>query len=425
VASPDDIVALIGRMSHLDDAVAAVVEEEEEDLVPAFEIHETADDAPVVKLVTSIVAQAVEDGASDVHFEPEDRDMRVRFRIDGVLHETTSVPRRMIAGVVSRVKIMGNLDIAERRVPQDGRTGLMVEGRSVDIRIVTMPSVRGEGLVLRLLTKEAGMMSLDKLGMGESARERFEAGFRQAFGAVLVTGPTGSGKSTTLYAALNSINSVERNVITVEDPVEYRLPGLNQLQVNYKAGLTFPAALRAMLRADPDVIMVGEIRDSETAQIAIEAALTGHLVLSTLHTNDAPSAIARLTEMRIEPFLIASAVDCVLAQRLARTLCTHCKRRACMTVEALRAAGFAADFELECYEPVGCERCNGTGYRGRTGVYEVMPLSDEIRALALARSSADEVKAVARSQGMGSLREDGLEKVKHGLTSIAEIARVT
>ena len=278
---------------------------------------------------------------------------------------------------------------------------------------------------MRLLTKDASLMSLDALGMGEYARDRFEAGFRRAFGAVLVTGPTGSGKSTSLYAALNSINSVERKVITVEDPVEYQLAGVDQIQVNYKAGLTFPAALRAMLRADPDVIMVGEIRDGETARIAIEAALTGHLVLSTLHTNDAPSAITRLTEMGIEPFLTASAVDCVLAQRLARILCTHCKRRTVLSVEALRAAGFAADFELECYEPAGCARCAGTGYRGRIGVYEVMPLSDEIRELALSKVGAEEIKATARAQGMQSLREDGVEKVKQGVTSIAEIARVT
>jgi type IV pilus assembly protein PilB len=425
VASPDDIAALIGRMNRLDDAVAAAVEEDEEDFVVPVEIHESAEDAPIVKLVNSVIAQAVDEGASDVHFEPAGKDMRVRFRIDGILHESTSVPRRMVPGVISRVKIMGDLDIAERRVPQDGRTGLTVEGRSVDIRMVTLPTAKGEGIVMRLLTKDASLMSLDALGMGEFARDRFEAGFRRAFGAVLVTGPTGSGKSTSLYAALNSINSVERKVITVEDPVEYQLAGVDQVQVNYKAGLTFPAALRAMLRADPDVIMVGEIRDGETARIGIEAALTGHLVLSTLHTNDAPSAVTRLTEMGIEPFLTASAVDCVLAQRLARVLCTHCKRRTCLSVEALRAAGFAADFELECYEPTGCTRCSGTGYRGRIGIYEVMPMTDEIRALALSKTGAEEIKAQARAQGMVCLREDGVEKVKQGVTSIAEIARVT
>jgi type IV pilus assembly protein PilB len=427
VSSPDDIAALIGRMNRLDDAVAAAVEEDDDhqDLPRATDLPESAADAPVVKLVNSIVAQAVDDGASDIHFEPEGKEMRVRFRIDGILHETTSVPGRMIAGVVSRVKIMGDLDIAERRIPQDGRTDLTVEGRSVDIRIVTLPTARGEGIVMRLLTKDAGLMSLNALGMTDYVRGRFEAGFNRAFGATLVTGPTGSGKSTSLYAALNAINSVERNIITVEDPVEYQLAGVNQLQMNQRAGLSFPAALRAMLRADPDVIMVGEIRDGETARIAIEAALTGHLVLSTLHTNDAPSAVTRLTEMGIEPFLTASAVDCVLAQRLARILCTSCKRRTVMSVEALRAAGFAADFELECYEPVGCGRCGGTGYRGRIGVYEVMTMTDDVRACALSRASADEIKAVARREGMQFLREDGLEKVKQGVTSIAEVARVT
>ena len=276
----------------------------------------------MIKLVNSIIAQAVQDGASDLHFEPDGREMRVRFRVDGVLSETTTIPRRMVAGVVSRMKIMANLDIAERRLPQDGRVSLNIEGHPIDVRIVTLPSVHGEGIVMRVLDKEQVLLTLDTLGMRDEARERFEAAFHQAYGAVLVTGPTGSGKSTTLYAALNAINTPEKNIITIEDPVEYQLPGINQIQVNLRAGLTFASGLRSMLRADPDVIMVGEIRDAETAKIAIESALTGHLVLSTLHTNDAPSAITRLTEMGIEPFLTASAVDCVVAQRLARTLCT-------------------------------------------------------------------------------------------------------
>jgi type IV pilus assembly protein PilB len=425
VSSPDDIAALVGRMNRLDDAVAEAVEEEP-DLEPAAEIRESADDAPTVKLVNSIIAQAVDEGASDIHFEPQGKDMRVRFRVDGVLHESTSVPRRMVPGVISRVKIMGDLNIAERRLPQDGRTALTVEGRAVDIRIVTMPSVDGEGVVMRLLNKESALMSLDSLGMREHTSERFGAGFRRAHGAVLVTGPTGSGKTTTLYAALNSVNSVDRHIITIEDPVEYKLPGVNQLQVNPKAGLTFPTALRTMLRADPDVIMVGEIRDADTARIAVEAALTGHLVLSTLHTNDAPSAMTRLTEMGIAPFLTASAVECVVAQRLARILCTHCKRRTVLSVDALRAAGFAhAAFELEAYEPGGCARCGGTGYRGRVGLYEVMSMSDELRELTIERASAEAIRTKATEQGMEALQEDGLEKVKQGLTSIAEVARVT
>ncbi|MGI8945819.1 MAG: GspE/PulE family protein [Thermoleophilaceae bacterium] len=426
VSSADDIAGLIGRMSRLDDAVAAAVEEEEEDLGASItEIRESAEDAPTIKLVNSVIAQAVEEGASDIHFEPDGRDMRVRFRVDGVLSETTSIPRRMIAGVTSRVKIMGDLDISERRLPQDGRVGLTVEGHSVDIRIVTMPSVHGEGIVMRLLDKEQALLSLDALGMSGAPRERFEAGFHQAYGAVLATGPTGSGKSTTLYAALNAINSVDKNIITIEDPVEYQLPGVNQVQVNLKAGLTFARGLRSMLRADPDVIMVGEIRDSETARIAVESALTGHLVLSTLHTNDAPSAITRLTEMGIEPFLTASALDCVVAQRLVRTLCTYCKRRTLLSVDALSTAGISAAYDVEAYEPVGCGRCGSSGFKGRIGLYEVMPLSDEIRLMAIRRDSADEIMRVAVEQGMRRLRDDGFDKVKQGVTSIAEVARVT
>jgi type IV pilus assembly protein PilB len=425
VASPDDIAGLISRMSRLDDAVAEAVEEEDEQVEAAVtDIRESAEDAPVIKLVNSVIAQAVDEGASDIHFEPDGRDMRVRFRIDGVLSETTSIPRRMVAGVVSRVKIMADLDISERRIPQDGRVGLKVEGHSVDIRVVTMPSVHGEGIVMRLLDKEQALMTLDKLGMSGDPHDRFDKAFRQAYGAVLVTGPTGSGKSTTLYAALNAINSVDKNIITIEDPVEYQLPGINQLQVNHKAGLTFALGLRSMLRADPDVIMVGEIRDGETARIAVESALTGHLVLSTLHTNDAASAITRLTEMGIEPFLTSSAVDCVVAQRLARRLCPSCKRRTMLSVEALREAGFHAAFDVEAYEPVGCGRCGGSGYKGRVGLYEVMTLSDEIRELAIKRASADEIMAASVREGMKPLRDDGLDKVKQGLTSISEVTRV-
>ena len=303
VASPDDIQGLIGRMSRYDDAVAAAIDMGEEELAEVSDIRESADDAPVIKLVNSIIGQAVEEGASDIHFEPEGREMRVRFRVDGILRETTQIPRRMIAGVISRVKIMADLDIAEKRVPQDGRVSLVVEKHAIDTRVVTMPRVDGEGIVMRILDKSQALIGLDLLGMAEGSEEIFEEAFRRSYGAVLVTGPTGSGKSTTLYAALNEINEPQRNIITIEDPVEYQLPGVNQLQVNLKAGLTFAGGLRAMLRADPDVIMVGEIRDGETAKIAIESALTGHLVLSTLHTNDAPSAITRLTEMNIEPFL--------------------------------------------------------------------------------------------------------------------------
>ncbi len=427
VAPPDDIAALIARLDRLEDVVDDSAENlaaAEEDRGEVVALHETSDDAPVIKLVNQIVAQAVEVGASDVHLAPEGRELRVRFRIDGVLQDITHVPRKLAAGVVSRVKIMAELNIAERRMPQDGRVGLVVDGRHIDLRVVTMPSVNGEGLVMRVLDKTSVMVELDKLGMSPRARARFERSFRETHGAVLVTGPTGSGKSTTLYSALQLLNTPEKNIITIEDPVEYEIAGLTQLQVAAKTGLTFAAGLRAVVRADPDVIMVGEIRDRETAQIAVESALTGHVVLSTLHTNDAASAITRLIEMGVEPFLVASALECVVAQRLARTLCANCKRRTIIPAKVLQDHGYKALVELEAYEPVGCRRCSSTGYRGRTGIYEVMDMSPEIQNMALERRPAEEIRAVAVEQGMLRLRDDGLEKVRDGLTSVAEITRI-
>jgi len=433
VASAEDINALIMRMNRFEDAVAEAVEESEgtayEEVV---DLRETADDAPVIKLVHSIIAQATERGASDIHYEPQPdatgraaREMRVRMRVDGVLTEATTVPKKMVPGVVSRIKIMADLDIAERRIPQDGRVGMTIDGRHVDVRVVTIPSVHGEGVVMRILDKESIRLELDKLGFQEQELTRFRKAFTQAYGCVLTTGPTGSGKSTSLYGALAELNTPEKNIITIEDPVEYQIGGITQVQVNNKAGLTFAAGLRSMMRADPDILMVGEIRDPETAQIAIEGALTGHMVLSTLHTNDAPSAITRLVEMGIEPFLVASAIDCVVAQRLARTLCAHCKQRTMIPAEVLRDHGFPAEFPIEAYEPAGCVRCGGMGYRGRIGLYEVMVMSEEIRSLTLQRASSDQLGAAAVREGMRRLREDGLDKVKHGLTSVAEIARVT
>ncbi len=424
VAAPEDIVALISRLDRLDDVVSGHLAEAEEAEAEVVELRETDDDAPIIKLVNQIVAQAVEQGASDVHITPDGKETRVRFRVDGVLADVTTVPRKMGPGVVSRVKIMAELDISERRVPQDGRVGLTVDGRHVDLRVVTLPSVHGESIVMRILDKDSVVMKLEKLGMGDEDRERFEHAFHQTHGAVLVTGPTGSGKSTTLYAALQELNTPEKNIITVEDPVEYQVEGITQVQVSAKVGLTFATGLRAMVRADPDVIMVGEIRDHETAQIAVESALTGHLVLSTLHTNDAPSAITRLIEMDIEPFLVASALDCVLAQRLVRTLCSHCKKRTIISAEVLRQNGYKALVDLEAYEPGGCRRCSGSGYRGRAGIYEVMSVTPEIRRLALERRAAEDLRDVAVQQGMRQLRDDGLEKVRQGRTSIAELSRV-
>jgi type IV pilus assembly protein PilB len=427
VASREDIAGLVARLTRLDDVVQSTFVEEE-NAGPAEEVvdlRETADDAPIIKLVNGIVAQAVDQGASDVHLSPSGDELRVRFRIDGVLQDSATVPRRMVSGVISRVKIMSDLDIAERRVPQDGRVGLNIDGHHVDLRIVTLPSVHGESVVMRILDQSTGVVDLAGLGMADHEADRFRHSIHQAYGAVLVTGPTGSGKSTSLYAALGEINTPEKNIITIEDPVERQVAGVTQVQINPKAGLTFANGLRAMMRADPDIIMVGEIRDRETAQIAVEAALTGHLVLSTLHTNDAPTALTRLIEMGIEPFLVASAIDCVVAQRLARTLCHHCKARTILSAAVLHDHGFQTGYDLEAYEPVGCSRCGGSGYKGRIGLYEVMPVTEEIRALAIERAGADRVAEVAVRNGMRRLRDDGLDKVRHGITSIAEVARVT
>jgi len=426
VASREDVVALIRRLNRFDEVMQEAVDDDEEEATgEILDLRESADDAPVIKLVHSIVAQAVDQGASDIHFEPHDHELRVRFRIDGVLSTSATVPRRMVRGVVSRIKIMADLDIAERRLPQDGRVGLTIEGRHIDVRVVSLPSVHGESVVMRILDQSSVLVELDKLGMQDREHERYERAFTQAYGCVLVTGPTGSGKSTSLYAALNMVNTIDKNIITIEDPVEYQIEGITQVQVNPKAGLTFANGLRSMMRADPDIIMVGEIRDSETAKIAVESALTGHLVLSTLHTNDAPTAITRLVEMGIEPFLVASAIDCIVAQRLARTLCPTCKKRVLLPAAQLHDNGFASPYDLEAYEPVGCGRCGGTGYKGRIGLFEVMLISEEIRTLVLARAGADEIAAVAVRQGMRRLREDGLEKVRQGRTSIQEVARVT
>jgi len=426
VATTYDVANAISRLTRLGDSVASAVEEDDNhhQAAEVLELHESADDAPVVKLVHQLVAQAVEANASDLHIMPDGTNLRVRFRIDGVLRDITTVPRRMAAGVVSRVKIMAELDIAERRVPQDGRVGLSVDRHHVDLRVVTVPTVRGEGLVMRILDKDAVQLNLASLGMAPGELKAFARAYQQAYGAVLVTGPTGSGKSTTLYSAISEINTAEKNIITIEDPVEYEIDGITQIQVNTKAGLLFETGLRAIVRADPDVIMVGEIRDRETAKIAVEAALTGHLVLSTLHTNDAATSITRLIEMGVEPFLVASAIDCVVAQRLVRTLCPQCKRRMILPMATLREYGYHASFDVEGYESVGCKHCGGSGFKGRTGIYEVMTISPEIRALALERRSASEILELAVTQGMRRIRDDGLEKVKQGRTSISEVARV-
>jgi type IV pilus assembly protein PilB len=428
IAAPRDVHELIAKLDRFGAAAeqaAAATSAEDEEPEDLGGLGDTVEDAPVVKLVHSIIGQAVERGASDIHVVPDGRELRGQYRIDGVLSDAFSIPARMAPHVVSRIKIMANLDISERRLPQDGRLAFAHGERRIDVRVVTLPLVNGESVVMRILDRGAGVVSLDDLGMLGPERARFEAAIGRPYGAVLVTGPTGSGKTTSLYAALQTLNTGERSILTLEDPVEYRVAGVKQMQVNPKAGVTFATGLRSMMRADPDVMLVGEIRDRETAQIAVESALTGHLVLSTLHTNDAPSAITRLVEMGIEPFLVASAIDCVLAQRLARQLCERCRRPVLLTAEVLRGNGFAAEEDVHAFDAVGCGTCNGTGYRGRVGIFEAMPMSDAIRTHVLARDAASAIAATAVAEGMRRLRDDALEKVRAGLTSAAEAARVT
>jgi type IV pilus assembly protein PilB len=389
------------------------------------ELTDVQSEAPAVKLVNYIIQKAVTDRASDIHVEPQENDLRVRFRVDGVLHEVMRSPKSAQASLISRFKIMAEMDIADSRRPQDGHCAVTVGPHRMDFRVSTLPTVYGERVVLRILRNDSILLQLTDLGFLPSSLERFESSFTKPYGAILVTGPTGSGKSTSLYAAINVLNDPARHIITAEDPVEYRLPGVNQCQINHKAGLTFARALRSFLRCSPDVILVGEIRDQETAQIAIESALTGHLVLSTLHTNDAPSAITRLIEMGVEPFLVSSAVDCVLAQRLARRLCPDCKQEARPRKDVLIQAGFPADNIPEAiHRAVGCKKCGGTGYRGRVGVHEVLMMTEEISRLCVDEATAEDIKRLSVEQGMLTLRQDGLEKVRMGQTSIEEIMRV-
>jgi type IV pilus assembly protein PilB len=422
VVSREDLDVLLQRVNSLENEVDENLELESV-ADDAVDIHESsADDAPTVKLVRSIIAHAIEAGASDMHFDPHDGELRVRYRIDGIMAEGTTIPRRQAAKVISRIKILSELDISERRLPQDGRTSITLDGRRVDIRVTVVPLVAGEAAVLRVLDPGTRPLTLGEIGMGDADRARVEAALSRSHGAILATGPTGSGKSTSLYASVGLVSTPEKTLMTIEDPVEYRLPEVKQMQVFERAGLTFATGLRAIVRADPDVIMVGEMRDRESAKIAIEAALTGHLVLSTLHTNSAPAAPARLIDMGVEPYLVASALDCVLAQRLARKLCTSCRSPVMVPGGHV---GLKSRANVEVYEPVGCERCRQTGYRGRIGLFEVMSVSDEIRGLIVTRAPAGEIAKMAISQGMTTLREDGLGKVRAGRTTLAEIARVT
>jgi type IV pilus assembly protein PilB len=434
VATKNSILEAVNKyhrvMSDAENVSAEASSTFESDTDFSTTVREVSEESPIVKLVNLLISQAIADRASDIHIEPGERDLRVRFRIDGVLHEVMRPPKNIQSGIVSRLKVMADINIAERRIPQDGRINTVINGRDVDLRVATLPTVHGEKVVMRVLDKSTAMLRLSDLGFLAENMVRYEESYRKPYGTILVTGPTGSGKSTTLYATLNIVNDESKNVITVEDPVEYQLPGINQVQVNTKAGLTFAAALRSILRSDPDVVLVGEIRDTETATIAIEAALTGHLVLSTLHTNDAASTPSRLVEMGVEPFLVGSSIDCIVAQRLARRLCVKCKEAykpeyaelAAILWDFERLGGMDPDFHL--YRSKGCGACGGTGYYGRFAIHEVLQVSEEVERLIVERGHTDEIRKIAIGQGMLTLRQAGMVEVANGKTSIEEILRV-
>ena len=437
VAPREDVLREIRRLVRASEAFGAraAIDDEfevEEEKADDLEAEDGVSDAPLVRLVNSLIFQAAEDGASDVHFEPQEDALAVRFRVDGVLQEVQRIPKRMTAGVTTRLKVLAKLDIAERRRPQDGRITLNAAGaaRMLDVRVATLPTVEGEAVVMRLLDKTKRPPILDDLGLSDAMRSRLVEIVERPTGALLVTGPTGSGKSTTLFACLHHINRAAINIVTVEDPVEYRLRGVNQMQINNRAGLTFATALRSILRADPDVVMVGEIRDAETAKISIEAALTGHFVLSTLHTNDAPGALTRLNEMGVEPFLTGAAVTGVLAQRLARRLCTHCCEMYSPSIDELLKARVSTEVAAALdgsvfYRKRGCPRCSGTGYKGRVGIYQLLAMSENVQSLATSKARREEIERAAIDEGMRTLWDDGMEKVARGVTSIEELARVT
>ncbi len=389
-------------------------------------LREVVDEAPVVRLVNLMLVQAVRQGASDIHVEPQERQLRIRYRIDGALYNVMTAPKHIQAATISRVKIMGNMNIAERRAPQDGRIELRVDNREIDLRVSSVPTTHGEKVVMRILDKRTALVGIEKLGLMGSDQVRFESLVTKPYGIIMITGPTGSGKTTSLYAILNRLNKTEVNIITIEDPVEYQLGGIAQVQINPRAGLTFASGLRSFLRQDPDIIMVGEVRDEETARLAIQAALTGHLVLSTLHTNDAPGAVARLVDMGVEPFLVASSVIGIVAQRLIRVLCTKCKEAYVPPAEVIARYGLAKpdDEPPQIFRAKGCEACNNIGYKGRLGLFEIMPMDDDLRTLIVKQASADAIKRAAVALGMRTLQQDGVAKVVAGITSLEEMLRV-
>ncbi|MBI3986299.1 MAG: Flp pilus assembly complex ATPase component TadA [Lentisphaerae bacterium] len=405
-----------------------IVDIPDEDPLGKVDLNELDQEASIVKFVNQVIWEAYKDRSTDIHFEPMEDELRIRYRIDGVLHQTSMPPqlKRFQASIISRIKVMANMDIAEKRLPQDGRIGMTVQGQDIDIRVSTMPTVYGESVSLRLLTRSAGLLGLDSIGMNPRDEETIRKLIQKPHGILLVTGPTGSGKSTTLYAGLSSINSVDKRILTVEEPIEYEVAGVNQIQVRPEIGLTFALGLRHILRQDPDVIMVGEIRDFETAEIAIRASLTGHLVFSTLHTNDAAGAITRLVDMGVEPFLVASSIEAIVAQRLVRVLCDQCKRTRVLEPGFLKSIRFPeAHFNTPIAEVGECEKCRRTGYLGRTGIYEILTMKDVIRPMILARDSARAIKQTAVRMGMRTLRDDGWDKVVRGITTVGEVLRVT
>jgi len=443
IAPEEDIVNAIGRLYrsqiNVSDQVDNVIKEfdtgdidfganesDDDEDISIEQLRELSEEAPVIKLANLIITRGINDGASDIHIEPAKEFVRVRLRVDGILHEVMRIPKKVQASLISRFKIMAEMDIATKRSPQDGRIGAVIDGRQFDFRVSTLPSVFGEKIVLRILDKSAISIGLHKLGMLPETMERFENLISRTYGIILVTGPTGSGKSTTLYSVLSKLNSGEKNILTIEDPVEYEVEGLTQVQVNNRAGLTFAAGLRTMLRQDPDIAMVGEIRDAETATIATEAALTGHLVLSTLHTNDAPGAMTRMVDMGIEPFLIASSVIGVLAQRLVRMVCPKCKEQYHPPRDAVGRLGIELDSDTKVtfYRGRGCDHCRGTGYKGRLGVYELLLINDRIRDLVLQKSSAHTLREAAVDAGMKTLKDDAVAKILLGQTTLEECLRV-
>jgi type IV pilus assembly protein PilB len=443
IAPEEDIINAIGRVYQADvnvsDQVTSVIAEfdskdidfagsngDDEEDISIEHLRELSEEAPVIKLANLIISRGISDGASDIHIEPGKESVRVRLRVDGILHEIMTVPKKVQASLTSRFKIMAEMDIATKRSPQDGRIGAVIDGRQYDFRVSTLPSVFGEKIVLRILDKSSISIGLHKLGLLPETLEKFENLISRTYGIILVTGPTGSGKSTTLYSVLSKLNSGEKNILTIEDPVEYEVAGLTQVQINVKAGLTFAAGLRTMLRQDPDIAMVGEIRDAETATIATEAALTGHLVLSTLHTNDAPGALTRLVDMGIEPFLIASSVIGVVAQRLVRVICPKCKAQYQPPRDAVARLGIELDTDtpVTFYRGNGCDHCRGNGYKGRLGVYEMMMMNDRVRDLVLQKSSSHLIREAAIESGMKTLKDDAIAKILLGLTTLEECLRV-